>query len=70
MGEKLTEAQAVAALKRLAARWPANLWLFSNGTLTVMRLTESGERAHVRHGGFDPAYAVATINIPNDGGDW
>lgn len=65
------EARAIRALQRLAKRWPKSLWLFSaSGSLNVMRANRDGDRAHVSGGGMDPAYSLATINIPNDGGDW
>lgn len=64
------ERRAVASLKRLAKRWPETLWLFSaSGALTVMQRTADGERAR-KGEGYDDKYAVDTIAIPNDGGDW
>lgn len=65
------EAKAVAGLKRLAARWPASLWLFSGaGTLHIMRNRPDGTRAMLPSGGVDPDYSLAQVSIPNDGGDW
>lgn len=65
------ETKAIAGLKTLAKRWPKSLWLFSaSGTLCVMQRGPDGERAHTSAGGVDEAYVLATINIPNDGGDW
>lgn len=66
------EERAIAALQRLAERWPKSLWLFSaSGDLTVMRCDDQGERPHVRGGGVDQDYIVDTIyGIANDGGDW
>jgi len=67
------EAKAIRSLQSLARRWPPSLWLFSaNGTLNVMKLNKDGERAHhpSPDNGVDAAFSVATINIPNDGGDW
>lgn len=68
------ERRAIKCLQRLARRWPESLWLFSaSGQLNVMRLRQDGERAS---GGdnaqdaYDPDYCLATIDIPNDGGDW
>lgn len=68
------ERRAIATLQRLARRWPKSLWLFSaSGQLNVMRLRQDGQRAL---GGdnapdaADPDYVLATIDIPNDGGDW
>lgn len=65
------ERRAIATLHRLAKRWPESLWLFSaSGTLCVMRRRQDGERACTSSGAADPDYVLATINIPNDGGDW
>ena len=66
----MTEDQAVAALKKLAKRWPKTLWLWSaSGSLHVMRL-QDGTRAMNDVGGVDDHYRLASIEIPNDGGDW
>jgi hypothetical protein len=56
------ERNAVAALRRLAKRWPKTLTLFSwSGTLAVFKP------------GDDRTYEEATVTtirgIPNDGGD-
>lgn len=66
------EKNAISSLKRLAAKWPSTLWLFSaSGTLRVMRAGKDGEQIHLKGGGVDPKFIVATISeIPNDGGDW
>lgn len=66
----MSEHDAVAALSRLANRWPKSLWLFAaSGRLNVMRKNERGERA-LTGDGMDPAYSVAEIGIEADGGDW
>ena len=70
---KLTkeEKTAIAALERLAKRWPKSLWLFSaNGTLCVMKKDSSGRKVQTPHGGVDSDYVATTIGIENDGGDW
>lgn len=68
------EERAIKSLQRLAKKWPASLWLFSaSGTLCVMQLGANGERqkgGEGAHDGMDAAYCLATIKIPNDGGDW
>jgi hypothetical protein len=66
------EKAAISKLKKLAQIWPESLWLFSNGTLYVMKTNGIGEkeRAMTQYGGVDPKYIVDTIDIPNDGGDW
>ncbi len=67
------EKKAIAALKRIAKKWPKSLWLFSaSGELKVMRTDKNGDRVHFPHPhcGVDPAYIVDHINIPSDGGDW
>lgn len=65
------ELSAVAELQELAKRWPKGLWLYSgSGTLWVMQ-SPGGEAKHHENGiSVDPAFTVASINIPNDGGDW
>lgn len=68
---KPDERRAINSLKRLAKRWPDSLWLFSaSGSLCVMKLDVDGERYRTPDGGMEPAACVATIGIPNDGGDW
>ncbi len=65
------ETAAILALKKIAKRWPATLWLFSaSGTLCVMRSGENGEQKVNSTGGMDSEYILDTISIPNDGGDW
>lgn len=65
------EEKAIAALKRLAKKWPKSLWLFSaSGSLCVMRKDENGEKVHREGGEMDPDYCLDTIDIVNDGGDW
>jgi len=73
MDIKLTahEERAINSLKNLSKRWPKSLWLYSGaGTLCVMKFKEDGTFALKKHGGSDPDYVVATIDILNDGGDW
>lgn len=74
MAEKYTHNQAVAALKRLAKRWPKTLWLFSaSGTLCVMEKTSDGQVAMTEESNssfVDPDFCIAEIDIENDGGDW
>lgn len=63
------ETRAIAALKRLAKRWPESLMLFSwSGTLCVVRVKEDGESP--LHGADPNSAIIDTINgIRNDGGD-
>jgi len=64
------EQKAIAALKRVAKKWPKSLWLYSaSGTLNVMRCNEDGEVAHAGDG-IDQDYVITQVKIPNDGGDW
>lgn len=67
-----TEAQAIAAMKRVALRWPSTLGLVSmGGSLSVIKLDDNGGFVHLSHDGLDPDMVVADIKgIPNDGGDW
>lgn len=65
------EAQAIRALKRLARRWPRQLWLFSAaGSLHVMKADEQGRHHYRSDQSVDPSFSLATVDIPNDGGDW
>lgn len=65
------ESRAIKTLQKLARKWPKSLWLFSGaGTLHVMRAGADGLPVMDRHGGTDPDYSLATIEISNDGGDW
>jgi hypothetical protein len=71
------EKAAIAALKRLAKKWPESLWLFSaSGTMNVMKCDDNGERVYHPQGtyfdggGVDQDYCIDYIDIPNDGGDW
>lgn len=66
------ERRAIMALHRIAKKWPKSLWLFSaSGSLWVMRAGPDGEKIKLGNGeGNDPSYAIAPIDIPNDGGDW
>ncbi len=71
--EPYTEAQAIAALKRLAKRWPKSLWMFCGTGTNIMRCRDDGSRAMTGPrdtGCVDQDYFVCKINIPSDGGDW
>jgi hypothetical protein len=66
-----TEEQAIAALKRVAKRWPKTLWVFAgNGDLAILRAGPDGEHVHNESGSVDQAYIVDSVDIPNDGGGW
>ncbi len=67
-----TEIAAIKRLKSIAKIWPKTLWLFSgSSTLWVMRCNKEGEQVFTNNdGGADPDYAIESIKIPNDGGDW
>lgn len=68
------ERKAIAALKRLASKWPSSLWLFTaSGTITVMRMGEDGAPVYAEDGGVDQRYILDRIDpllIRADGGDW
>lgn len=64
------EELAIELLKKAARHWPKSLWLFSaSGTLNVMKEDDNGKRVMDGYG-YDQNYVIATIDIPNDGGDW
>lgn len=68
---ELSEKQAIAALKRLAKKWPKTLWLFAApGGLHVMRRGDDGDHVRRKNDSIDPEYILESIDIPNDGGDW
>lgn len=65
------EANAIAALRRVASRWPRSLMLISmEGSLHVVRNDES--RFDPSDGtAIDPDAVIADIEgIPNTGGSW
>ena len=66
------ERKAIAALKRVAKKWPKSLWLFAGGQfgLEIMKTDEHGQRAIHPTGGFDDGFSVGNVDIPADGGDW
>lgn len=71
MDEDLTdeERRAIAALARLARRWPRSLMLASMGGMLVVVRTED----HMDASGdaLDPDKVLADVaGIPNTGGDW
>jgi hypothetical protein len=65
----MDEQLAIAALKRLAKRWPQSLMLFSaSGSLCVMPNKHAGDHGDI---GRDSSAVIEIIQgIPNDGGDW
>ena len=76
MGIELTkeEKRAIAALNRLAKRWPSTLWIFANGGgASVLKKSPDGDQVTLPHGGFDQGHIVATIPSKQmliEGGDW
>lgn len=65
------EKNAINTLKRLAKRWPESLWLFSTGgDLSVMKYEADIDKAFTTRGSYNQDYQVASVDIPNDGGDW
>lgn len=61
------EKRAIAALRRLAKRWPKSLWLLFDEDLYVMRRNARGERA-VYRGEYDQAYLVESVILDIDAG--
>lgn len=62
--QKLTkeEKQAIAALQRLADRWPKTLWIFTvGGPLTVMKNGEDGKPIMSDLGEYSESAVVAEI---------
>lgn len=67
------EAAAIAALKRLAKKWPKTLMLASmGGSLVVVPTYDHAfDNEAEGHVGVDQDKVLANIDgIPNTGGDW
>lgn len=71
------EIKLIKSLKKLEAQWKKHgqdLWLYSaSGSLKVMMrgsTKRNNEPEETKSGGANQNNIVATINIPNDGGDW
>jgi hypothetical protein len=65
------EKKAIAALKRVAKIWPKSLWVFCNGTMSVLK-KRGGKRVMDKNlgGAVDQSCIVADVDIENDGGDY
>lgn len=65
------ERRAIAALKRLANKWPKSLWIFS-GSGSIMKVGPNGEKMKTASDGIDPEFKVGSIpsRMHIDGGDW
>lgn len=58
-------------LKNLCKRCPKTLWLFNNGTMTVMKYPKDGKSIMGSSGGVDPGYMVELISgVYSEGCDW
>lgn len=71
--KKLTEKEAIAALKKLEKQWPKDLWLFAaNGTLCLMRKHPNERKEAGKPGsGMDRELIAESFpGIECDGGDW
>ena len=66
------EKNAIASLRRMAAKWPRSLWIFAAaGSCCVMKKGPDGRQFTGFGGGVDPDYHVTTVKeMPIDGGDW
>lgn len=63
------ERKAISALKRVAAKWPDTIMLFSAaGSLVVLDSDKSGWESGAG-GVLRQDAPLANIDIPNDGGD-
>lgn len=64
------ERKAIDALQKLMKRWPKSLWLFSNGTMHIMKYKDDGKRA-MNGGSVDAKFCVSSISgVLSEGGDW
>lgn len=69
----LEEEKWIKSLQRVCRKCPKSLWLYSNGTMHVMKHPEDGEDlgAGCDGTGVNPDNCVSTIlGICSDGGDW
>lgn len=66
------ELRAIRRLKKLAKEWPSTLWLFSEGSMHVMRYGPDGKQmTEGPQGSVDQLYTVATImGLPAEGGGY
>ena len=65
------EEKWIAALRRLCKKAPKSLWLYSNGTMHVMKYPDDGSSEMTPSGGVNPDNIAAIIlDIHSDGGDW
>lgn len=55
----------------MCKKCPESLWLYSNGTMYVMKHPEDASSEMGTNGGVNPDY-IATIiqGVHSDGGDW
>lgn len=70
---KATQAEKkfIEQLQVLAKTWPKSLWLYSaSGAFCVMKNGPDGKPVMNGSGGYDQTAVLATIDIPNDGGDF
>lgn len=65
------ELQAAKRLQKAIDSMPKTLFLYSNGTMCVMKYKPDGKPADTPHGGFDIDYCICEIKgIYSEGGDW
>lgn len=65
------EEKWIKSLQRLCNKAPKSLWLYSNGTMSVMKYPENGSSEMGDNGSPNPDYVVESIiGIHSDGGDW
>lgn len=74
--EPITEEEEkwIRRFKRVCKDCPGSLWLYSNGTLHIMKTPPDGEQMGAGGGdgtGVNPDNCVDMVNgIHSDGGDW
>lgn len=65
------EEKWIKSLKRVCKKCPKTLWLFNDGTMTVMKYPEDRTARIGANGCVNQEYRVDSVpGIYSDGGDW
>ena len=65
------EEKWIKSLQRLCKKVPSSLWLYNNGTMSVLKYPEDGSSEMLDNGSPNQDYIVSTIDgIHSDGGAW
>lgn len=65
------EIKAVEALEKVFKKFPKTLWLFNDGTMSIMKYSKDGKAVYTKEGSVDQGYVVTVIhNLHSEGGAW